>query len=142
MIAIEGLLDAAAGAGSDKNLIVYYRVTDSTQNSADTGLSAEFVKAIELGVENGALDVTTLASGDKIVHADNKPGQVIGSAWAEGDTAPEGWRDEFYSREGYCQIFKTAIQMFSGSSLATRYRGRPDEYRRVWSDKLMERSNR
>ncbi|OUT52656.1 MAG: hypothetical protein CBB68_01735 [Rhodospirillaceae bacterium TMED8] len=138
MIAIEGLLDAAAGAGSDKNLIVYYRVTDSTQNSADTGLSAEFVKAIELGVENGALDVTTLASGDKIVHADNKPGQVIGSAWAEGDTAPEGWRDEFYSREGYCQIFKTAVPLFSGTSLATRYRGDANEYMRVYQEKLME----
>ena len=55
MIAIEGQLDANAGSSSDKDLIVYYRVTDSTQNTADTGLSAEFVKAIELGVENGAI---------------------------------------------------------------------------------------
>ena len=65
-------------------------------------------------------------------------GQVIGSAWGEGTTDPEGWKDELYDREGYCQIFKTAIQLFSGTSLATRYRGRPDEYRRVWADKLME----
>jgi hypothetical protein len=65
-------------------------------------------------------------------------GQVIGSAWGEGSTDPEGWKDELYSREGYCQIFKTAIQLFSGTALATRYRGRPDEYRRVWADKLME----
>ena len=65
-------------------------------------------------------------------------GQVIGSAWGEGGTDPEGWKDELYSREGYCQIFKTAIQLFSGTALATRYRGRPDEYRRVWADKLME----
>ena len=138
MIAIEGLLDAAAGAGSDKNLVVYYRITDVTQNSLDTGISAEFVKAIETGVENGAIDVTTLASGDKIVHADDKPGQVIGSAYAEGDTAPDGWRDEFYSREGYCQIFKTAVPLFSGTSLATRYRGDANEYMRVYQEKLME----
>jgi len=65
-------------------------------------------------------------------------GQVIGSAWGEGTEDPEGWKDELYSREGYCQIFKTAIQLFSGTALATRYRGRPDEYRRVWADKLME----
>ena len=65
-------------------------------------------------------------------------GQVIGSAWGEGTTDPEGWKDELYSREGYCQIFKTAIQLFSGTALATSYRGRPDEYRRVWADKLME----
>ena len=71
------------------------------------------------------------------IEVDTK-GQVIGSAWGEGTEDPEGWKDEMYSREGYCQIFKTAIQLFSGTALATRYRGRPDEYRRVWADKLME----
>jgi hypothetical protein len=70
--------------------------------------------------------------------AADKKGQIIGSAWAEGSLDPDGWKDELYSREGYCQIFKTAIQLFSGTALATRYRGRPDEYRRVWSEKLME----
>ena len=77
----------------------------------------------------------TVAEGDIEV---GTQGQVIGSAWAEGSTDPEGWKDELFSREGYCQIFKTAIQLFSGSSLATRYRGRPDEYRRVWADCLMQ----
>ena len=70
--------------------------------------------------------------------AADKLGQIVGSAWAEGSLDPDGWKDELYSREGYCQIFKTAIQLFSGTALATRYRGRPDEYRRVWSEKLME----
>ena len=65
-------------------------------------------------------------------------GQVIGSAWAEGSMDPDGWKDELSTREGYCQIFKTGIELFSGSALATRYRGRPDEYKRVWADKLME----
>lgn len=65
-------------------------------------------------------------------------GQVVGSAWAEGSADPEGFRDELYDREGYCQIFKTAIPMFSGTSLATRYRGKADEYKRVWQEKLME----
>ena len=67
-----------------------------------------------------------------------KEGQVIGSAWAEGSNDPDGWKDELSTREGYCQIFKTGIELFSGSALATRYRGRPDEYKRVWADKLME----
>jgi hypothetical protein len=138
MIAIKGLMDANAGAGSDKNIVCYYRVTDVTQNSLDTGLTAEFIKAVELGAENGELDVTALVSGDKIVHADGSAGQVIGSAWAEGDTAPDGWRDEMYDREGYCQIFKTSVPLFSGTSLATRYRGDANEYMRVWKEKLME----
>jgi len=75
-------------------------------------------------------DADAFAAGNK--------GQVIGSAWAEGSTAPEGWEDKFYDREGYCQIFKTAINLFSGTALATRYRGVANEYRRSWQEKLME----
>ena len=138
MIAIEGDFDAASGSQDDAKLVVYYRIQEVAQNSSDTGIKAEFVKAIKLGVENGEVDVTSLASGDKIVHLDNAPGQVIGSAYAEGDTAPEGWRDEFFAREGYCQIFKTAVPLFSGTSLATRYRGDANEYMRVYQEKLME----
>ncbi|MBE24761.1 MAG: hypothetical protein CMM33_05015 [Rhodospirillaceae bacterium] len=83
-----------------------------------------------------AITMTCLEASGAI--AADKEGQIIGSAWGEGSTDPDGWKDELYSREGYCQIFKTAIQLFSGTALATRYRGRPDEYRRVWADKLME----
>lgn len=83
-------------------------------------------------------EVTLTALETSGTIAADKKGQIIGSAWAEGSLDPDGWKDELYSREGYCQIFKTAIQLFSGTALATRYRGRPDEYRRVWSEKLME----
>tara|TARA_R110002051_G_scaffold106353_1_gene179451 strand:- start:5819 stop:7150 length:1332 start_codon:yes stop_codon:yes gene_type:complete len=81
---------------------------------------------------------TTLSSFTDIDFADGDSGQVIGSAFAEGTGAPEGWKDEMYDREGYCQIFKTAISLFSGTSMATRYRGIADEYKRVWQEKLME----
>jgi len=65
-------------------------------------------------------------------------GQVIGSAWAEGSTAPLGWEDALFDREGYCQIFKTAMNLFSGTAMATEYRGLSNEYQRVWQEKLME----
>ena len=65
-------------------------------------------------------------------------GQVIGSGWAEGSTAPAGWEDALFDREGYCQIFKTAMNLFSGTAMATSYRGVADEYKRVWTEKLME----
>jgi hypothetical protein len=65
-------------------------------------------------------------------------GQVIGSAWAEGSTAPLGWEDSMSDSEGYCQIFKTACNLFSGTAMATKYRGVQDEYKRVWQEKLME----
>ena len=36
------------------------------------------------------------------------------------------------------QIFKTAIPLYSGTALATRYRGKASEFRRVWTEKLLE----
>jgi len=65
-------------------------------------------------------------------------GQVIGTGWPEGSTAPLGWEDALFDREGYCQIFKTAMNLFSGTAQATVYRGIPNEYKRVWTEKLME----
>jgi len=116
--------------------VAYYKITGVTQNTNDTSINATFEAAVKLGVENGA--ITTFANTEKLTIAANKPGQVIGSAWAEGDTAPTGWRDEFYTNEGYCQIFKTSVPLFSGTALATRYRGDSNEYMRVYQEKLME----
>jgi len=134
MIAMEATATLSSTASP---VIAYYRITGVTQNSIDTSINAEYVKAVKTGVENG--EITTYANTDTLVFADNANGQVIGSAYLEGDTAPAGgWRDEFYSREGYAQIFKTVVPLFSGTSLATRYRGDANEYMRVYQEKLME----
>jgi len=74
---------------------------------------------------------------DTAITAGNK-GQVIGSAWSEGTDSPVGWEDKLYDREGYCQIFKTGMNIFSGTALATEYRGIANEFQRIWQDKLME----
>lgn len=63
---------------------------------------------------------------------------IIGSAFYEGSGAPTSWHDELYDREGYCQIFKTAIELHSGTSESTRYRGISNEYARQWANKLKE----
>tara|TARA_X000001382_G_scaffold1563_1_gene1878 strand:- start:2111 stop:3424 length:1314 start_codon:yes stop_codon:yes gene_type:complete len=99
-----------------------------------TGLNATYA-AGTVGTYTSVKLTALEASG--AISADAK-GQIIGSAYGEATIDPDGWKDELYTREGYCQIFKTGIQLFSGTALATRYRGRPDEYRRVWSGKLME----
>ena len=72
-----------------------------------------------------------------VVFDDDAQGAVIGSAWAEGSTNPDGWQDTMFDREGYCQIFKTGMNIFSGTAMATAYRGISDEYKRVWTEKLM-----
>ena len=98
---------------------------------------------------NGITTVTVTGGGDEIVPLDtaasgtvvfsaNNKGTVVGSAWAEGTDSPVGWEDKLFDREGYCQIFKTGMNIFSGTALATEYRGIANEFQRIWQDKLME----
>ena len=96
------------------------------------------VPAITSGAGDVDLPLTALFTATNVSFSANAKGQVIGSAWAEGSDAPGGWEDKLYDREGYTQIFKTGMNLFSGTSMATRYRGVADEYKRVWQEKLME----
>ena len=90
-----------------------------------TTINAEACIALQDIPEN-----TTITAGNA--------GAVIGSSFAEGTDSPIGWEDKMYDREGYTQIFKTGMSIFSGTSLATEYRGIKNEFQRIWTDKLME----
>lgn len=108
-------------------------VTAVTAPTVDTLLSFTPKKIVNAaGTEIAAVDTA------KIKLLVGARGQIIGSAFAEGSDAPVGWEDKLYDREGYCQIFKTGMNIFSGTSMATEYRGVANEYQRIWSDKLME----
>ena len=109
---------------------VVFRVTGVTKAATKATL------ACTVHSVNGSTDASAYSA--TIAIANNAKGQVIGTAFEEGSGAPGGWRDTLSDREGYTQIFKTAIDLFSGTSLATEYRGVADEYRRVWREKLME----
>jgi len=129
-----------AGSGSEAAAIAYYKINadpDLTANAAYAEVDATFIKVTHVPTASNSGAITP-HNDSKIHIRDNAKGQVVGSAFAEGSTDPEGWKDEFYDREGYTQIFKTAISLFSGTSLATRYRGVSNEYKRVWQEKLME----
>jgi hypothetical protein len=85
-----------------------------------------------------ASDLTLITTGGTAVTSITlAKGQVVGSAFAEGGGAPDGWRDELKAVEFYQQIFKTAVPLFSGSSMATKYRGYSDEFKRVWQNHVM-----
>ena len=79
-----------------------------------------------------------LFTANTVAFADDAKGQVIGTAHEEASGAPDGWEDKLYDREGYCQIFKTGMNIFSGTAMATEYRGIANEFQRIWQDKLME----
>jgi len=140
IVAIAAEYDADASDGSDVPVIAYYKISadpDLANSAAHTRITATFIKATIVPTSSTSGLLSPVNAGLLRIDAGFK-GQVVGSAWAEGSVDPEGWKDEFYDREGYTQIFKTAISLFSGTSLATRYRGVSNEYKRVWQEKLME----
>jgi hypothetical protein len=121
----EFLLDGQVVAIADSSGTVRnFRISQAPDLTADSSSAAQ-------------IDLVPLFSAS-CAFSDNAKGQVVGSAFEEGSTAPASWKDELYDREGYAQIFKTSIDLFSGTARATEYRGIPNEYQRVWQEKMME----
>ena len=149
IVAIECEYDANgtdAGVGNETAAIAYYKISaapDLSSDAAAARLAMSFIRVnYKPSGSNGATATNageiSPASGSKLIFRAGGSGQVVGSAFAEGSEDPESWSDEFYNREGYCQIFKTSVPLFSGTALATRYRGVNNEYMRVYQEKLME----
>jgi len=63
---------------------------------------------------------------------------AVGSAFAEGSSFPSTYKDSPYKvRTGYTQIFKTTCQM-TNTARATALKLVPDEWARIWKNKLVE----
>lgn len=63
---------------------------------------------------------------------------VSGSAHAEGSGYPASWKDKaIVDTYGYTQIFKTSAEM-NNTARATVLRGIPNEWARMWKERLME----
>ena len=104
-------------------------VTSIAINSGYTRLQLKLV---------GPSAVTADTTGHDWQISDNALGQVVGSAFAEATGAPGSWHDEMSANWGLTQIFKTAIELHSGSSMATEYRGVKNEFARQWMEHLKE----
>ena len=121
----------------DGNVYRFRIASDATVAHSGTDGSSGITTITVTGGGDEIVPLDTPTSGTLTFSALNK-GQVIGSSWAEGTVAPSGWEDKMFDREGYCQIFKTGMNIFSGTSMATEYRGIKNEFQRIWQDKLME----
>ena len=77
-------------------------------------------------------------TGDVLTVTANAKAQVVGTAYGEATTAPDGWADYMGQSEGYCQIFKTSNDIMSGTLMSTELRGRKNEFDRVWMEKMKE----
>tara|TARA_Y100000034_G_scaffold136695_1_gene214990 strand:+ start:3402 stop:4814 length:1413 start_codon:yes stop_codon:yes gene_type:complete len=105
---------------------VVMKIEAVTAEATGAGGSYEVKASV---VENNGDPDTTIANGSVA--------QVIGTAFGEATQSPAFFTEELGSDYGMTQIFKTACE-WSGSTLATRYRGYPSERDRTWAAKLIE----
>ena len=130
---------------SDGDSKVYrFKIDEDATVTSNDNTAAGNGKYINHDATNGHTEITgeSLIAIDTVAGAADmnagQKGQVIGSAWTEGTESPVGWEDIMTDSEGYCQIFKTGMNIFSGTAMATEYRGVKNEFQRIWQDKLME----
>jgi len=81
------------------------------------------------------IDVSAVT--DSNILSNNDEAQIIGTSFEEGSGSPDVFSSEIEDGFGYTQIFKTAAEM-TNTAYATRYRGYPDEWSRIWATKLRE----
>ena len=126
---------------------VAYKLTDTPTYYVEDPEAANWNVTATPGVGRGGLAVVPLSklvvvstqvaiAADDVDGAQIYDGQVIGSQWAEASGAPDGWRDELSAVEFFTQIFKTSVPLMSGSSMATRYRGFQNEFKRIYAEHI------
>ncbi len=97
---------------ADNGTVYRFRIaSDATVTHSGTDGSSGITTITVSGGGDEIVPLDTPTSGTLTFSALNK-GQVIGSSWAEGTDSPLGWEDKLYDREGYCQIFKTGMNIF------------------------------
>ena len=119
MVFSVGTVDSTAGYGQ-----ALVRVDGSISHAASD--SSFTGKVIDVSAATGSNSI-----------ADNDVAQIIGTSFEEGSGSPDVWSSELEDGFGYTQIFKTAAEM-TNTAYATRYRGYPDEWSRIWASKLRE----
>ena len=119
MVFSVGTVDTTAGYGQAL-VRVDSGITHGSSSSSFTG------KVIDVSAVSGSN-----------VLANNDVAQIIGTSFEEGSGSPDVWSSEIEDGFGYTQIFKTAAEM-TNTAYATRYRGYPDEWSRIWASKLRE----
>jgi len=109
-------------------------------------IEAKLVEAKVIRAASGELcsyydDVPVLAAYDKVISSDleAKRCYVVGNSHAEGSgLVGKSWKDNPYSTGfGQTQIFRSEFSM-TNTARATALKYEPNEWARVWRDKLIE----
>jgi len=117
--------------------------TNSVSNAAN--LKCKIVKGTSSATEllsyvahNNAIDAVDVSGFSIADYLERKRCYVVGTAFGEGTGYPETWKDQPYSTGyGLTQIWKTSCAM-TNTSRATILKYEPNEWARVWREKLIE----
>jgi hypothetical protein len=134
-------VDTAGGAAVEylvKGMVFAVGTKDDTDGYGQALVRVD--SAISHGADDSSfngrvIDVSAVSGSNSI--ADNDEAQIIGTSFEEGSGSPDVFSSEIEDGFGYTQIFKTAAEM-TNTAYATRYRGYPDEWSRIWATKLRE----
>ena len=143
-------VDTAGGAAVEylvKGMVFAVNtVGNATPDSDDTNGYGQALVRVDSAISHGSssstftgkiIDVSNSGVSGYNVLEDNDPAQIIGTSYEEGSGSPDVFSSEIEDGFGYTQIFKTAAEM-TNTAYATRYRGYPDEWSRIWATKLRE----
>ena len=145
------LSSSTQGAATDYAIVKVVTVTEQTGSSSYNTmatLDAVELKCTVVKASNSASDflaiIDTWDDSESVtastVHDTLEPARayVVGSAHAEGTGYPETWKDQPYSTNiGLTQIWKTSMAM-TNTARATVLKFEPNEWARVWKQKLVE----
>ena len=128
-------------AGDGANFIVCKVKVDPVDDSNQVKLGLKVVRGAPAPASGNWSFANDAGSSFKSAAADLKEEYkcyVVGSAFAEGSSFPSTYKDTPYTDVwGYTQIFKTSMQM-TNTARATSLKIVPDEWARVWKNKLIE----
>jgi hypothetical protein len=122
------------GAATADNGYQNFKITEVTGSGASAKYGLKSVRTDFPHDDDSGASAGTPYAYDLTADAE---GQVVGSAFAEASTAPDGWSDQISATEFYMQIFKTSVPLMSGSAQATKYRGFADEYSRIYTQHVL-----
>jgi len=118
---------------------------DTASVGEAANLKCVLIKGVDAATEilsysahNNSLDAVDISSFSVSDYLERKRCYVVGTAFGEGTGYPETWKDQPYSTGyGLTQIWKTSMAM-TNTSRATILKYEPNEWARVWKEKLVE----
>ena len=129
--------DAAADTNAANCKCVVVKALDSTSNNELSGWGAGTTAQKDLSAATNDVSATEWA-GFTMIQLETARVYVVGNSWGQGSGYPETWKDNpFSTGYGLTQIFKTSLAM-DNTTRATVTKYEPNEYARVWREKLIE----